>query len=176
MSNDDWVSFSLRHGLVETCDALLTSIKYWKEEFFFVSSTAFDGPMVYGATADRTAYPSSDLAPEEQSTMNLLLENFVKWTDAEEIMLGVASMSSYWKFFGRKPMETLACHEVTLLEQLHRKHLASYALVTEEATIPNSPSQLESSMDSMMHITGQDMNLPVIPSPSKKYCENIIRQ
>lgn len=35
MSNSDWVSFSLRHGLVELCDGLPTSIKYWKEEFFF---------------------------------------------------------------------------------------------------------------------------------------------
>lgn len=30
MSNGDWVSFSLCHGLVELCDNLSTSIKYWK--------------------------------------------------------------------------------------------------------------------------------------------------
>ncbi|CAH1424442.1 unnamed protein product [Lactuca virosa] len=28
MSNGDWVSFSLLHGLVEICDGLSTSIKY----------------------------------------------------------------------------------------------------------------------------------------------------
>ncbi|CAH1422144.1 unnamed protein product [Lactuca virosa] len=55
MSNGDWVSFSLCHGLVELCDGLPSSIKYWKEEFFFVHASAFSGPMVYDATADRAA-------------------------------------------------------------------------------------------------------------------------
>ncbi|CAH1426470.1 unnamed protein product [Lactuca virosa] len=57
--------------------------------------------------------------------------------------------------------------EVTLLERLHHKRLASSTLVTEEITIPNSHSQSESNMDSTLNIDGQDMNLPLILSPSK---------
>ncbi|CAH1421383.1 unnamed protein product [Lactuca virosa] len=50
---------------------------------------------------------------------------------------------------------------------LERKRLASSALVTEVVTMPNCPSQSESSMDSTMNIDGQDTNFPIIPSPSK---------
>lgn len=49
-------------------------------------------------------------------------------------------MSSYWKKLGNKPNENLAGHKVTLLERLHRKHLAGAALVIEEVDIPNSLS------------------------------------
>ncbi|CAH1439087.1 unnamed protein product [Lactuca virosa] len=56
---------SFHHGLVEICNVFPTSIKNWKEEFFFVSSAAFDGPMAYGATVDRVANPSPYLTPEE---------------------------------------------------------------------------------------------------------------
>ncbi|CAH1438016.1 unnamed protein product [Lactuca virosa] len=82
-------------------------------------------------------------------------------------MLGMAGMSSYWNKLGRKHVETLAGREVTLLERLHRKLLASFDLVTEEITIPNSPSQSESSMDSAMNFTVQETTMHVIPSPSK---------
>lgn len=64
-------------------------------------------------------------------------------------------------------MEIVVGHEVTLLERLHHKRLASSALITEEVTIPNSPSQSKSSMNSIMNMDGHDTNLPIIPSPSK---------
>ncbi|CAH1438017.1 unnamed protein product [Lactuca virosa] len=135
MSSGDWVSFSLRHCLVEICDGLPTSIKYWTEEFFFIASTAFFGPTAYG---DKAVNPSPDLNPEKQSIVDLLSENYVKWTRVDEVTLGMARMSSYWNKLGRKHVEILAGREVTLLERLHHKRLASFALVTEEITIPNS--------------------------------------
>ncbi|CAH1426471.1 unnamed protein product [Lactuca virosa] len=112
MSNGDWVSSSLRHGLVEICDDLPTSIKYWKDEFFFVSSTTFSGPMTFNITVGGVAEPSLDLTPEEQSTANLLSENYVKCTDADKATMGMAGMSSYWYKLRRKSIETLACREV----------------------------------------------------------------
>ena len=75
MSNGDWISFSLRRGLVDICDALPTFVNYWKEELFFVSSIAFTGAMGYGATSNRFTDPSPNLIPEEQCTIDLLSEN-----------------------------------------------------------------------------------------------------
>lgn len=66
---------------MELCNGLPTSIKYWKEEFFFVHISTFSGPMVFGATADRAV----DLVPlvfaEECIFVGCLSENYVKWSD-----------------------------------------------------------------------------------------------
>lgn len=78
MSNEDWVSFSLRHGLVELCEGLPTFIKYWRDEFFYVHSSAFSGPMVYGATADRVVDPAPKLSPDEMLITERLASNFVR--------------------------------------------------------------------------------------------------
>lgn len=92
---------------MEICDDLHTSIKYSKEEFFYVVASAFACPMVFGVTADRAADPSPDLSHEEQSIVNHLSENFVKWTNPEEVMLGMVGISSYWNKLGKKPVESL---------------------------------------------------------------------
>ncbi|CAH1426459.1 unnamed protein product [Lactuca virosa] len=78
MSNEDWVSFSLRHGLVEICDGLLTFIKYWKEEFFFVHASSFSGSMAYDATTDRVTDPVSKVSPDEKLITERLSDNFVQ--------------------------------------------------------------------------------------------------
>ncbi|CAH1423287.1 unnamed protein product [Lactuca virosa] len=65
-------------------------------------------------------------------------------------------------------METLSGCEVTVLEQLHRKRLASSSLVTKEVTIPNSSSQSESSLDSNINPSRTDIFVFVVHSPTKK--------
>ncbi|CAH1445589.1 unnamed protein product [Lactuca virosa] len=89
MSNGDWVFFSLRHGLVELCDDLPTSIKYWKDEFFFVDAFTFSGPMAYDATADRATDPVPELSSDEQLITERLSDNFVRWVDPDKEMLGM---------------------------------------------------------------------------------------
>ncbi|CAI9275074.1 unnamed protein product [Lactuca saligna] len=105
MSNGDWVYFSLRHGLVEICNGLRTSIKYWKEEFFFVHASSFSSPMAYGATTDRVVDPILKLSPNKQLIAKRLSDNFVKWADPNEAILGMASMSPHWNRLGKKPVE-----------------------------------------------------------------------
>ncbi|CAH1421133.1 unnamed protein product [Lactuca virosa] len=95
MSNGDWVSFSLRHGLMELCDVLPTSIKYWKEEFFFVHASSFSDPMAYGATADRVADLVPELSPDELLITERLASNFVRWAVPDEAVLGMAGMSPH---------------------------------------------------------------------------------
>ncbi|CAI9297879.1 unnamed protein product [Lactuca saligna] len=99
------VSFSLRHGLVELCDGLPTSIKYWKEEFFFVHSFSFSGPMEYGAAVDRVVDPTLELSPDELLITNRLESNFVRWAVPDEVVLGMAGMSPHWSRLGKKPVE-----------------------------------------------------------------------
>lgn len=72
-------------------------------------------------------------------------------------MLGMVAISAYWNKLMKKPMETLASYEITLLEWLHRKSLVGSFLVTHEATILNSPSQSESSIDFISNPSGMDM-------------------
>ncbi|CAH1432516.1 unnamed protein product [Lactuca virosa] len=69
--------------------------------------------MFNGAIADRAIDYSPDLSLEEQSIADRLSDNFVKWVDPKEIMLGMARISSYWNKLGKKLMETL---ESLLLE------------------------------------------------------------
>ncbi|CAI9271980.1 unnamed protein product [Lactuca saligna] len=71
------VSFSLRHGSVELCDGLPTSIKFWKEEFFYVHASAFFGPMEYGAIADKAVDFALELSAEELLITERLASNFV---------------------------------------------------------------------------------------------------
>lgn len=65
-------------------------------------------------------------------------------------------------------MGTLVGHEITLLKRLHRKCLASSSLVKEEATIPNSPSQSDSSMNSTANPSAMDTTVLMMPSPTMK--------
>ncbi|CAH1425502.1 unnamed protein product [Lactuca virosa] len=64
-------------------------------------------------------------------------------------------------------METLAGRDITLLEWLHRKRLAGSVMVIEEATIPNYPSQLESSMDSTANPSSVYIIVLVVPPLTK---------
>ncbi|CAH1416892.1 unnamed protein product [Lactuca virosa] len=50
-SIEDWVTFSSRQGVVNICIGLSESIKLWKEELFFVDSSAFLFPMYFGKTS-----------------------------------------------------------------------------------------------------------------------------
>lgn len=80
----------------------------------------------------------------------------------------MVGISSHWNKLGKKPVETLARREVTFLEWLHRKRLLSYTLVTEEVTIPNSTSRLESILDFVANPSSLEAVVPVMPSPTKK--------
>lgn len=87
---------------MEIYDGLPTSIKYWKEVFFFMHIFAFTRRMFYAATTNKVVDPSPDFSLEEESMGDRLLDNFVKCFDPEEIMLSTAGINSYWKFFLEK--------------------------------------------------------------------------
>ncbi|CAH1445532.1 unnamed protein product [Lactuca virosa] len=103
---------------MELCDGLPTSIKYWKEEFFFVHVFVFSEPMVFGATVDRVVDPVPELSTEEHVLVDRLSENYVKWSDPKEVVVGMDGMNPHWDKLGKNPVETLGGQEVTFLDQL----------------------------------------------------------
>ncbi|CAI9303142.1 unnamed protein product [Lactuca saligna] len=64
-------------------------------------------------------------------------------------------------------METLVGHDISQLERLHIKCLVGSSLVIEKVVIPNSPSKLESSMDSAITPSSIGTTMLGVPSPTK---------
>ena len=53
MPSGDWVSMSLRHGLDDMIEGLPSSIKHWKEEYFFVDAKALGKKLIITDDAPR---------------------------------------------------------------------------------------------------------------------------
>lgn len=51
--------------------------------------------MVFGATADRAVDPVPDLSVEERTGVNRLSAIYLKWSNPEEVVLGMAGMSPH---------------------------------------------------------------------------------
>ncbi|CAH1421617.1 unnamed protein product [Lactuca virosa] len=168
MSNGDWVSFALRHGFVELFDGLPTSIKYWKEEFFFIHASAFSSPMAYGDIADRATDPIPELSSDDQLITERLSDNFVRWVGPNEEMMGMASMSPHWNHLGKKSVEVFEGKDVTLLDRLHRRQIANSTLVMEEVLASDSPTRSESSMESALDVSRAEGSRPIPPNLRSK--------
>ncbi|CAH1422237.1 unnamed protein product [Lactuca virosa] len=107
------------------------TVRTMKEEFFFVHSSAFSGPIAYDATADKVVDPIPELSPDEQLIMERLSDNFVRWVDPDEAILGMAGVSPHWNRLGKKLVEVFEGKNVTLLDRLHQKKFVNTTLVTE---------------------------------------------
>ncbi|CAH1437688.1 unnamed protein product [Lactuca virosa] len=107
MSSGGWLSYTLHHGLVNLGDGLTTSIKRWKEDFFFVHASTFAVHMTYGVSADRVADATPELSDDERDIIDRLFVNYVKWSDPNETMLGMASLSSHWNKLRKRPLHTI---------------------------------------------------------------------
>ncbi|CAI9273359.1 unnamed protein product [Lactuca saligna] len=138
VSNGDWVSFSLRHGLVELYYGLPTSVKWWNVEFFFVDTSAFSSPMAYGATSDRGLNAPPELSIERENVDR------------------------------KKPIETMVGQEVTLIDCLHKKRLSDSLVVVKEVVVLDSHSLFESSMDSTMNPPSLEALVSLVSSLMKK--------
>ncbi|CAH1448423.1 unnamed protein product [Lactuca virosa] len=57
---------------------------------------------------------------------------------------------------------------ITLLDRLHRKRNANPALVTEEVMVPDSPTQLESNMDSTLEVSQSESSKSIPPNLRSK--------
>ncbi|KAL4567937.1 hypothetical protein LXL04_023533 [Taraxacum kok-saghyz] len=92
----DWVTFTRRQGLDDICDGLPTSIKRWKPEFLFISDKEFSADMIFGEFKNRAVDHPPELTAEQKVLADQMVVNVVKWSNPDEVMLGMAGLSTYW--------------------------------------------------------------------------------
>ena len=72
MPSGDWMSMSLRHGVDDMIEGLPSSIKHWKEEYFFVDSKALGKELVLADDTPRGPDSHPSLSPDEMKVAELL--------------------------------------------------------------------------------------------------------
>ncbi|KAL4578389.1 hypothetical protein LXL04_014512 [Taraxacum kok-saghyz] len=151
----DWVTFTRRQGLDDICDGLPTSIKRWKPEFLFVSDKEFSADMVFGEHKNRAVDHPPELTAEQKVLSDQMVVNAVKWSDPDEVMLGMAGLSTYWAGLGKQPILVIGGKTVTLLDRLQRKKFKGATEVLEGLvsgffgpSVLDTALEEESSMDS----------------------------
>lgn len=80
----------------------------------------------------------------------------------------MAGLSPIWNRLGKKPIEIVADREVNMLDRLHKKRVEESSLVTEEVVVQDSPSPLESNMDSTVSTLYIEALMPPISSSIKR--------
>ncbi|KAL4574893.1 hypothetical protein LXL04_021733 [Taraxacum kok-saghyz] len=103
LSHALWRS-SKPHCIDDICDGIPSSIKRWKPEFIFVDVGEFSPDMDFGDHKNRAVDYPPDLTSAQQVLIDQMMANPVKWSDPDELMLGMAGLSSYWTNLGKQPI------------------------------------------------------------------------
>ncbi|KAL4575577.1 hypothetical protein LXL04_022425 [Taraxacum kok-saghyz] len=127
----DWVSFTRRQGVDEICDNLPSSIKRWKPEFLFVDAGEFSTNMVFGEHKNRAVDHPPELTSAQQLLVDQMVVNPVKWSDPNELMLGMDGLSTYWAGLGKQPIFMVCGRNVTLLDRLQKRKFTGATEVLE---------------------------------------------
>ncbi|KAL4581969.1 hypothetical protein LXL04_006503 [Taraxacum kok-saghyz] len=157
----DWISFTRRQGVDDICDGIPSSIKRWKPEFIFVDAGEFSPSMVFGDHKNRVVDHPPDLTAAQQALIDQMVANPVKWSDPDELMLGMAGLSSHWTKLGKQPVFMVGGKVVTLLDRLQRMKFTGATEVREGPildflgpSILDTALEEESSMDSANQTEG----------------------
>ncbi|KAL4555772.1 hypothetical protein LXL04_038400 [Taraxacum kok-saghyz] len=167
----DWVSFTRRQGVDEICDNLPSFIKRWKPEFLFVDAGEFSPNMVFGEHKNRAVDHPPELTSAQRLLVDQMVVNPVKWSDPDELMLGMAGLSTYWAGLGKQPIFMVGGRNVTLLDRLQKRKFTS---ATEVLEGPISdflgPSVLDTALeeDSSMYSANQTKSTGDVTSVSAK--------
>ncbi|KAL4556958.1 hypothetical protein LXL04_035127 [Taraxacum kok-saghyz] len=155
LNTGDWVSFTRRQGVDDIGDCFPSSIKNWKPEFLFVDAKEFNADMSFGEHKNRTVDHPPELSAEQKQIVDQMVVNTVKWSDPDEVTLGMAGLSSYWTGRGKQPICLVGGKTVTLLDRLQRKKFKGTIEVTEGPisdflgpSVLDTLMEEESSMDS----------------------------
>ncbi|KAL4575780.1 hypothetical protein LXL04_011866 [Taraxacum kok-saghyz] len=155
LNTGDWVSFTRRQGVDDIGDCFPSSIKNWKPEFLFVDAAEFNADMSFGEHKNRTMDHPPELSAEQKQIVDQMVVNTVKWSDPDEVTLGMAGLSSYWTGRGKQPICLVGGKIVTLLDRLQRKKFKGTIEVTEGPisdflgpSVLDTVMEEESSMDS----------------------------
>ncbi|KAL4575118.1 hypothetical protein LXL04_021959 [Taraxacum kok-saghyz] len=155
LNTGDWVSFTRRQGVDDIGDCFPSSIKNWKPEFLFVDAKEFDADMSFGEHKNRAVDHPPELSVVQKQIVDQMVVNTVKWSDPDEVTLGMAGLSAYWASLGKQPICLVGGKTVTLLDRLQRKKFKGVIEVTEGPisdflgpSVLDTVMEEESSMDS----------------------------
>ncbi|KAL4586614.1 hypothetical protein LXL04_011254 [Taraxacum kok-saghyz] len=121
LNTGDWVSFTRRQGVDDIGDCFPSSIKNWKPEFLFVDAKEFATDMSFGEHKNKAVDHPPELSVEQKQSVDQMVVNTVKWSDPDEVTLGMAGLSTYWTSLGKQPICLVGGKTVTLLDRLQRK-------------------------------------------------------
>ncbi|KAL4591540.1 hypothetical protein LXL04_004509 [Taraxacum kok-saghyz] len=167
----DWVSFTRRQGVDEICDEILSSIKKWKPEFLFLDAGEFSLNMVFGEHKNRAVDHPPELTPAQQLLVDQMVVNPVKWSDPDELMLGMAGLSTYWAGLGKQPIFMVGGKTMTLLDRLQKRKFTGATEVLEGPVSDFlGPSVLDTALeeDSSMDSANQTESTGDVTSISAK--------
>ncbi|KAL4569636.1 hypothetical protein LXL04_025278 [Taraxacum kok-saghyz] len=161
LNTGDWVSFTRRQGIDDICDGVPSSIKKWKLEFIFVDAKQFSPDMVFGDHKNRAVDHPPELTSAQQCLIDQMVAHPVKWSDPDELMLGMAGLSTYWTGLGKQPIFMVGGKVVTLLDRLQRRKFTGTTEVREGPitdflgpSVLDTALEEESSMDSASQTEG----------------------
>ncbi|KAL4589793.1 hypothetical protein LXL04_002703 [Taraxacum kok-saghyz] len=157
----DWVSFTRRQGIDDICDGIPSSIKKWKPEFIFVDAKEFSPDMEFGNHKNRAVDHPPELTTAQHVLVDQMVANPVKWSDPDELMLGMAGLSTFWTKLGKQPIFMAGGKVVTLLDRLQRRKFTGTTEVLEGPisdflgpSVLDTALEEESSMDSANQAEG----------------------
>ncbi|CAH1437227.1 unnamed protein product [Lactuca virosa] len=139
MVTKDWVSFSLRRGGIDIRDGLLTSIKKWKEEFFFIDASAIATQRQFGNLAKRDLDPAPELTIAKHDVIKRLIASDLFWFDPDESTLSLADLDNTYGAPAVVSVPNLTGSDLSLLERLHRKHRSKAVKVGSSSTPKSDP-------------------------------------
>ncbi|KAL4574618.1 hypothetical protein LXL04_021453 [Taraxacum kok-saghyz] len=157
----DWISFTRRQGIDDICDGIPSSIKKWKPEFICVDAGEVSPNMVFGNHKNRAVDHPPDLTSAQQVLIDQMVANPVKWSDPDELMLGMAGLSSYWTSLSKQLVFMVGGKVVTLLDRLQMRKFSGATEVREGPisdflgpSVLDTALEEESSMDSANQTEG----------------------
>ncbi|KAL4554065.1 hypothetical protein LXL04_039821 [Taraxacum kok-saghyz] len=154
----DWVTFTRRHSVDDMCDGLPSSIKKWKPEFMFVDAKEFGAGMTFGEHKNRAVDHPPELSVEQKLLADQMVANSVKWSDPDEVMLGMAGLSTYWAGLGKQPIFVVGGKTVTLLDRLQRKKFKGATEVIEGPIVGFfGPSVLDTALEDELSMDSASM-------------------
>ncbi|KAL4582713.1 hypothetical protein LXL04_007272 [Taraxacum kok-saghyz] len=149
----DWVTFTRRQGLDDICDGLPTLIK--RNYDIPRRDKEFSTDMIFGEHKNRAVDHPPELTAEQKVLADQMVVNAVKWSDPDEVMLGMAGLSTYWTGLGKQPILVVGGKTVTLLDRLQRRKFKGATKVLEGPisgffgpSVLDTALEEESSMDS----------------------------
>lgn len=134
MITKDWISLSLHRGIIDIYDGLPSSIKKWKEKFFFIDPSVVAMGMQFGNLVNCDSEPAPKLTITEHGLVKRLITNYIVWSNPDESTLSLANLNNTYGAPGAVSVPTLRGNNPSLLERLHRKRQSKVAKGSSSST------------------------------------------